>query len=144
MQGIYTVLLLLFFMHIYPVQAQESASENLAIAIELNKKGEYKPSIFFCNKALKLNNKLSNAFFLRGFNYYKLEAYDEAIKDFNTAIQLKSDYQEAYFYRAKCKQSLNQYFGAIKDFNKARELNPAQATFFFFKGIFTSVFGREK
>lgn len=144
MRGIHAVLLPLFLMTINPVQAQESAPENLAIAIELNKKGEYKSSVFFCNKALKLDNKLSNAFFLRGYNYYKLEAFEEAIEDFNTAIRLKSNYQEAYFYRAKCKQSLNQYFGAIKDFNKARELNPAQATFFFFKGIFTSIFGKKK
>ena len=124
--------------------AQETATENLRVAIELNKKGEYESSILFCTRALEMDDGLTNAFFLRGFNHYKLENYAEAIRDLSATIYLDDAFLDAYFYRAKCKQATNNFIGAVKDFNKARELNPGQATLFVLKGVFSSIFGKKK
>ncbi|MFP4469626.1 MAG: tetratricopeptide repeat protein [Bacteroidales bacterium] len=128
---------------LFPVAAlaQDSASENLRIAIEINKKGEYEASILFCTRALEIDNTMSDAFFLRGFNHYTLENYREAIRDFSATIYLDDTFLDAYLYRAKCKQATNNFIGAVKDFNKARELNSAQATLFMLKGFFSSIFG---
>ncbi len=138
------ILTLILVMVAVAANGQETATDNLRIAMKLSKKGKPETSILFCTRALEIDNTMSSAYFLRGYNHYQLQNYDEAIRDFSAALHFDPQYLDAYFYRAKCRQATNNFLGAIQDFNRARELNPAQATFFVVKGIFSHIFGGRK
>jgi tetratricopeptide (TPR) repeat protein len=123
------------------LMAQETAVENLKVAIELNQKSEYESSLLFCNRVLELKPELSDAWFMRGYNNYKLENYKDAIVDFTVAINFHHEYAEAYFYRGKAKQEGGNLMGALKDLNEARKLDSSKSSFLLVKSIFTSIFG---
>jgi len=120
--------------------AQDTADENLRIAVEFNRKSEFETSLLFCNKALDINPNLVSAFFLRGINNYNLDNFDDAVVDFTVVIRLKPDYVEAYYQRAKARQAKNDFIGAVQDFNRARELNPGKATLYIVKSFLSSIF----
>jgi len=123
------------------LMAQETAVENLKVAIELNQKNEYESSLLFCNRALELKPELSDAWFMRGYNNYSLQNYKDAIVDFTVAINFRQEYAEAYFYRGKAKQDDGNLMGALKDFNEARRLDSSKSSFLLVKSIFSSIFG---
>jgi tetratricopeptide (TPR) repeat protein len=121
--------------------AQENVAGLLEKAIELQKNDDLLTSILFCDKALDLDNTLTSAHFLRGYNNFLLKKYREAINDFSAAINLNPEYLDAYFYRAKSRQAVGDYTGALKDLNHSREINPIQTTFMIARGLFSSIFG---
>lgn len=120
--------------------SQETAVENLQIAMKLNDKGKYESSLRFCNIALEMNPEMSSAWFMRGFNNYHLNNYDDAIIDFTVALKFDPEYAEAWFYRGKCKQANDDLWGALKDLNKARELDSSKSALLLVKSAFASIF----
>jgi tetratricopeptide (TPR) repeat protein len=119
---------------------QETAVENLEVAILLNERGEFEKSLLLCNAALDLNPEMSSAWFLRGFNNYNLENYKDAIVDFTVALNFNPNYAEAWFYRGKAKQQQGNLWDALGDLNKARELDSSKSAFLLVKSVFTSIF----
>ncbi len=140
-QGLFILCMIIGFQF---MMAQETAIENLKVAIELNQKNEYESSLLFCNHALELKPELSDAWFMRGYNNYLLENYKDAIIDFTVAINFQHEYAEAYFYRGKAKQEDDNLMGALKDLNEARKLDSSKSSFLLVKSIFSSIFGGEK
>jgi len=67
--------------------AQDKAIEYLKTAIQLNEQNQYEASLELCDRALQLEPTLSSAWFLRGYNHYRLEKYREAINDFSVAVE---------------------------------------------------------
>ena len=119
---------------------QETAAENLEIAILLNEKREHEKSLLMCNAALELNPEMSSAWFLRGFNNYSLENYKDAIVDFTVALNFNPEYAEAWFYRGKAKQQQGNLWDALTDLNKARELDSSKSAFLLVRSVFASIF----
>jgi tetratricopeptide (TPR) repeat protein len=58
---------------------------------------------------------------LRAIEYYKLEQYDDALKDYNKAINLNPNYINLYLCRADVYTKLKEYEKAISDFDKVIE-----------------------
>ena len=137
-QGLFFLCMIIGFQFL---MAQETAIENLKVAIELNQKNEYESSLLFCNRALELKPELSDAWFMRGYNNYLLENYKDAIIDFTVAINFHNEYAEAYFYRGKAKQEDGNVMGALKDLNEAHKLDSSKSSFLLVKSIFSSIFG---
>lgn len=119
---------------------QETALENLEVAILLNEKGEFEKSIMFCNVVLGVNPEMSSAWFLRGFNNYSLENFQDAIVDFTVALNFNPGYAEAWFYRGKAKQQQGDLWDALGDLNKARELDSSKSAFLLIRSVFASIF----
>ncbi len=135
------VIEVIIFMGIFGfAHSQESAAENLQIAILLNQKGEFEKSLILCNEALTLNPEMSSAWFLRGFNNYNLENYKDAIVDFTVALNFNPNYAEAWFYRGKAKQQQGDLWDALGDMNKARELDSSKSAFLLVRSVFASIF----
>lgn len=132
---------LILFGVVFRVAGQETAVENLKIAIKLNEKQQYQSSILFCNKAIELNPELSSAWFLRGFNNYNLSNYQDAIIDFTVSLNFENDYAEAWFYRGKAKQEAGDFWGGLKDLNQARQLDSSKSAFLLVRSVFSSIFG---
>lgn len=139
MKQLLTFLILLIGFHL--VNGQETAIENLKVAINLNEKKEYESSLLFCNRALEKQPEMSNAWFLRGYNNYNLGNYQDAIIDFTVAINFEPEYAEAFFYRGKSKQANGNFMGGLIDLNDARKLDSSKSTLLMVRGIFSSIFG---
>lgn len=123
------------------VIGQETAIENLKVAIKLNEKKEYESSLLFCNRALEQQPEMSDAWFMRGYNNYNLENYKDAIVDFTVAINFEPEYAEAFFYRGKSKQANGNFLGGLMDLNEARKMDSSKSTFLMVRSIFSSLFG---
>lgn len=134
-------LFVLLFLSFLTVSSQETATVYFEKAIVLQQDGEYETSVLLCTKAIELDSTLTGVYFLRGYNFYLLKNYREAIKDFTKAISLKPDYFEAWYYRSKARQARGDMIGSLSDLNQSRHINPVNTTFLVAKGIFTSIFG---
>jgi tetratricopeptide (TPR) repeat protein len=120
--------------------AQNNALAMIEQAVSLQKNDDLEASIILCNSVLELDSTFTNAYFLRGYNYYLLNDYEEAINDFSSAIRLNPEYLDAFYYRGKSKQASGDFVGALRDLNRSRELNPVQTTFLIARGMFSSIF----
>ncbi|KAI9132064.1 serine protease [Acaryochloris sp. CCMEE 5410] len=106
-------------------------SEKHSILSELGRKNEALAAI---NQALKLSERA--AFYLnRGFTYFGLKQYPNAIADSDKAIALNPEYAEAYSNRGNVYRVLAQYPQAIADFDKAINLNPELPEAYFNRGL---------
>ncbi|MFZ0282089.1 MAG: hypothetical protein WAL29_10590 [Bacteroidales bacterium] len=78
--------------------------------------------LILANKALSLDNQLSEAYLIRGQYYNQIRKYAEAIKEFDKAIQLNPNDWMAYF--AKCVlYEVNDFVKSIENYQKAISLN---------------------
>jgi tetratricopeptide (TPR) repeat protein len=136
-KGFFLLTLLLGF---FASKAQETATENLQVAIELTDRNEYESSLLFCNRALEHQPEMSDAWFLRGYNNYNLKNHKDAIVDFTVALSFDANYAEAYFYRGKAKQAEGNLLGALKDLNNARKLDSSKSAFLLVRSVISSIF----
>lgn len=75
-------------------------------------------------KAIDLDPKCAIAYSYRGYEYFYLEEYLSAKRDFDTAILLEPDNHEYYAGRGQVLQALGDSDGALNDYNHALTLNP--------------------
>ncbi|MGO9138557.1 MAG: tetratricopeptide repeat protein [Syntrophales bacterium] len=71
----------------------------------------------------------------RGFTYFELGNYNQAIGDFDRAIELNPKYAEAYNNRGVAHDRLGNYNLAIEDFDRAIEINPKYAMAYRNRGL---------
>jgi S1-C subfamily serine protease len=83
-------------------------------------------------KAMQLNPKYANAYYLRAIVYYQLQEGQRSLRDYNQAIALNPNKPNIYYNRAILKNDLlNDIRGAFADYNQAISLNPKQANAYF-------------
>ena len=76
---------------------QKQAFDNLMkTALESYGKNDYRTAITQVNKALKINDKIPEAYYYRGIFKYSMNDYDGALEDYNKAIKLNTNFAEAY------------------------------------------------
>ncbi len=81
--------------------------------------------IAYFNKAIEINPRFAEAYYIRGRAYYYKGWYDKAIADFTKAIEINPYYTEAYNSRGHIKRrKYNNFDGAIADYTMVIELNP--------------------
>lgn len=97
---------------------------------------KYHEVISLCDKALKLNEKLPDAYDFRGNANYELGEYDSALKDFSKAIEFEPDEADHYYDRSWAYINVSRYEDALLDINKALELKPDTSYYYYDKGRF--------
>lgn len=108
----------------------------LAKAKKNMEKEKYHEVISFCDKALKINNDLPEAYSFKGNALYNLGEYNDAAESFSHAIEKEPDEAEHYYDRSWSYCNLDKYEDAIVDMNKALEIEPKTSAFYYDRGRF--------
>lgn len=108
----------------------------LAKAKKNMEKEKYHEVISFCDKALKINNDLPEAYSFKGNALYNLGEYNDAAESFSHAIEKEPDEAEHYYDRSWSYCNLDKYEDAIVDINKALEIKPNNSVFYYDRGRF--------
>ena len=103
---------------------------------------KYHEVIKLCDKALKINEELSNAYDIRGNANYYLKNFPEAFDDFSQAIKRMPDNPEYYYDRSCANKELKNYEDAIVDITKAIELKPNCSLYYYDKARTEYYMGR--
>ncbi len=90
--------------------------------------GNYDAAIEDCNMALKIDQDMLEAHFIRGEARRAKGDLDSAIADFDGAAKLKPDSAMIYNARGLARQAKGDLAGAIEDFKRACELKPDWAS----------------
>lgn len=107
----------------------------LAKAKKNMEKEKYHEVISFCDKALKINKDLPEAYSFRGLANYHLKKYENAVEDFSHAIEKNSKDADHYYDRSWAYCNMDMYDDAIVDINKALEISKL-SLFYFDRGRF--------
>ena len=97
-----------------------------------------------CEKALKINSELPDAYNLRGNANYELGYFEESAEDFTKAIEKDPNNAEHYYDRSWTYNKMNRSHSAMLDINKALELEPKNSRFYYSRARFEYDLGRYK
>jgi TolB-like protein/AraC-like DNA-binding protein/Tfp pilus assembly protein PilF len=75
--------------------------------------------LLLSNKALKFDNRCSEAYVLKGSVFYHIGKPDEALNNFDKAIKLNPNEWSAYMQRGQIYQHKNDFVAAINNMNEA-------------------------
>ena len=78
--------------------------------------------IAYFNKAIEINPRFAEAYYIRGRAYYYKGWYDKAIADYTMVIELNPRFAWAYHNRANAYYHKGQYDKACSDWRQACEL----------------------
>ena len=88
-------------------------------------KGEYDRAIADYTKAIEINPAFADAYDNRGYTYYSLKRYEEALYDHNKAIELgPTSYASVYNNRGLAYLAKGALDRAIQDFDEAVRVKP--------------------
>ena len=103
----------------------QSAKDFMSMGIERQKKKDYAASIVLFSKAVKLNPRLSDAYFQRGYSKHLQGNNREAIQDYDLCFNLNTKQPtEFFFYRGEANRAILEYNEALEDYNIAVRLKP--------------------
>ena len=108
----------------------------LAKAKKNLEKEKYHEVISFCDKALKINNDLPEAYSFKGNALYNLGEYNDAAESFSHAIEKEPNEAEHYYDRSWSYCNMDKYEDSIIDINKALEIEPKTSAFYYDRGRF--------
>jgi len=80
--------------------------------------------IFIYTKDIERNPGDTDAYFYRGYAYYRKGQFDKAISDYSKVIEINPKHPWAYFNRGNAYHAKGEYDKAISDHSKEIEINP--------------------
>ena len=111
------LLLLVTFLAIGNIFAQDDPEEAAQQGLDYLNKGDYDWAITECTRALQMDPNYFDAYYNRGLAYYYKGKYDRAISDNTKAIELKPETNAAYINRGLAYCAKGNYDQAIADYN---------------------------
>ena len=90
---------------------------------------------YYFDKAIKLNPDYAEAYCQRGWAYFKLKNYSQAVVDCTKAIELNHQYWQAYNRRGIAYDNLENYAQAISDYTEAIKLKPDDPVLYYNRGV---------
>lgn len=103
----------------WPAEAIERCDKGYA----LSKAGRDEEAIAYFSDAIRLAPKYDYPFRARGWSFYKLRRYNEALNDYNKSIELAPS-AESFYRRAVIHDSMQNFQAVIKDIETANRHNP--------------------
>jgi hypothetical protein len=100
---------------------QISSDEWFKKAGEYLNSGDYANAVTAYSEAIKRDSSLRNAYWFRGFAYYRIKNYDAALADCNTVINGSPDFPLAYVVRGDAYGAKGIYHKAVVDYRTGLE-----------------------
>lgn len=135
----FTVLIILLLGFVAAASAQEETPA-LTKAVYLVKSGDYALAAEFCTRAIANDPESAQAYYIRGYAYYKSGEINNAIDNFDKTIELQPEYADAYYYRGICKRKSGKLWASFRDLSKANDLNPGSTQSSLLLGFAKSLF----
>jgi tetratricopeptide (TPR) repeat protein len=102
----------------------------------------YGKAIECLTKAIEIDPKLAKAYDYRGYCYYSMIQYEEAIADFKMALKLGNERsEETYYYMGWTHYDMGNYDEAVKCFTKTIEMSPNNARLYYDRGCAYKISG---
>ena len=98
-----------FVQEMQPTQGQHGHFEKGEVLLE---EGQLHQALTEFNKAIERDDSYHRYYYFRARTYYRLEKYDQAIKDFKKALDIFPEYTAALFLLAKAYQKKKDYVRA--------------------------------
>ena len=95
---------------------------------------DFAGSIKDYDKAIKLDEKYTDAWYNRGTSKMYVKDYKGALEDFNKAIELKPDFTGAFKNRGVAKLQMEDTRGAIQDFDMVIRMDSSNSSAYFMRG----------
>ncbi|MEW5820974.1 MAG: tetratricopeptide repeat protein [Cyanobacteriota bacterium] len=111
------LLLMIIFISISGCYAKRTAEFYIELGDNLRYEGNYKASIKYYNKAIDIDDKLSDAYYGLAQSYLYSNQVDLAIENYKKLLKLKDD-TYYYTYLAEAYEKNGQYDEAIKTYKK--------------------------
>ena len=117
-----------------------NAEAHLGRALVRLQQGNFRQAVIDYERAISISPNLAQPDFAeayghRGFEYFKGEEYEGAIRDFSKAIELNPTVPVVYNHRGLCYLRTNRYEPAIEDFSKCVSLDPGLSMAFNNRGF---------
>ncbi len=119
----------------------QSAQEYINIGHRNYELGEFEEAIEYLNKAVELDDRNPEVFYLLGVCKSQLQRNKEAVRDYDLALALDKDYAEVYFEKGYSLFMLNEFKLAIEAFDKAIALKPDNAVAYVNRGSVKCISG---
>ena len=85
-----------------------------------------------CATDFEKSSKYYNA---KGYEYFKIGKYEQAIDEYNKALKLNPQYFGAYVNRGNAYEAMKRHWTAIRDYDRAIEINPNYGGAYMNKGV---------
>ena len=99
-------------------------SQILSEAINAFNEKDFNKTIMLCNQVLKMDNKVSSAYNLKGVVYAEKNEYEKAIENMDKAVELNPKDSGYIYNRAKMHYQFKNYPKALSDCDVAIRLEP--------------------
>ncbi len=113
--------------------SDKDIKSHIALADILYKSSKFDQSINICNKAINIDSKCKDAYWIRSRAYKEKFDYSKAIDDLSKVIVIDNNNEKAYFTRGLYYQEFNQHQSAINDFSKVLSLDSDNALAYFYR-----------
>jgi tetratricopeptide (TPR) repeat protein len=101
-------------------------------ALEMLNEGATVKAVFArLDNCLSEDSTFENAYFLKAFVFYKLQAFEDAIGEYDKLLRINPYHEEALKNRALTKLQVYDLEGAIDDHNRRLLLEPLNANIYF-------------
>ncbi|MFI3292061.1 MAG: tetratricopeptide repeat protein [Rikenellaceae bacterium] len=124
-----------FSMGIGEVSAQYNQDYFYWVSRQKMMRDDFHGAISVLNMLIGVNDKLYEAYFLRGIAKYNLNDLIGADNDFTIALEKNPVFTTAYTYRAITRSRMGNYNDALEDFAQAIELRPDIANPYYSRGV---------
>lgn len=104
--------------------------------------GDLQKGVEVSNRAIQLNQKNPELYYIRGLLLATGNVPQKAIEDYSMAIALNTNYADAYVNRGNIYANQQQYEPAMADFNAALKANPKHSRAFSNRANLNSILGK--
>jgi tetratricopeptide (TPR) repeat protein len=108
----------------YPRAPLLSATSYCQRARGLADTGNFRPALADLARAIELDPRHAEAYWIRGAIYQQQRRYPRAVADFTRALEIKPDLAAAYYWRGRTYKLMGNHEQALADLAQAHALDP--------------------
>ncbi|MFA8344045.1 MAG: tetratricopeptide repeat protein [Rhodothermaceae bacterium] len=97
-----------------------------------------------CTDNTPIVNEKAKNHFMKGNEFYKMEKFKKAIKEYNNALRYDKKYAMVYLKRGDCYRKLRKPQNAIKDYTRVLKLRPSNARAWYHRGTLKIKLGKKQ